>query len=75
MIGLIVYVVGFLLTFFVASFAVARCCWCADPTDLDTFFLLVAFALARPLTVPLTAAILLLLGIAMLANGLAGGAK
>ena len=72
---LIVYVVGFLLTFFVASLAVARCCRRDDPTDPDTFFPLVAFALAWPLMVPLTAAILLLLGIAMLAEELTGGAK
>ena len=72
---LIVYVVGFLLTFFMASCAVARYCWHADPTDPETFFPLVAFVLVWPLTVPLTAAILLLLGIAMLAEELTGGAK
>lgn len=75
MIGLIVYIVIFLLTFFAASFAVARCSYWDDPTDPDTFLRLVAVALAWPFTVPLTAAIFLLLGIAMLANKLSGGAK
>lgn len=72
--GLIVYIVVFLLVFFVASFAVAR--WSShDPTDPDTFLLLVGAALAWPVTVPLTAAIFLLFGIAMLANKLSGDSK
>ena len=75
MIGLIVYMVVFLLAFFVASFAVARCSSCDNPTDPDTFLLLVAVALAWPLTVPLTAAISLLFGVAMLAEKLTRGAK
>lgn len=75
MIGLIVYMVVFLLAFFVASFAVARCSSCANPTDLDAFLLLVAVALAWPITVPLFAAIFLLVGIAKLAEKIAGGAK
>ena len=75
MIGLIVYIVVFLITFFAASFAVARYSYYDDPTDPDTFLLLVAAALAWPFTVPLTAAIFFLLGIAMLAESLAGGAK
>ena len=70
----IVYIVVFLLTFFAASFAVARCS-CDDPTRPDTFLLLVASALAWPVTVPLIAAILLLMGIAILAKKLTGGAK
>lgn len=71
----IIYVVVFLLTFFVASFAVARYCRCDDPTDPGTFFLLVGFALVWPVTVPLIAAILFLVGIAKLAEELSGGAK
>ena len=73
--GLVVlYIVLFLLLFFAASFAVAR--WSReDPTAPNTFLLLVGFALAWPVTVPLTAAIFLLMGIALLANKLAGGAK
>lgn len=74
--GLVVlYIVVFLLLFFAASFAVARWSREKDPTDPDTFLLLVGFALAWPVTVPLTAAIFLLMGIALLANKLAGGAK
>lgn len=71
----IVYVVVFLLTFFAASFAVARYCLCDDPTDPGTFYLLVGFALVWPVTVPLFAAIFLLMGIAMLAEKLSGGTK
>ena len=71
----IIYVVVFLLTFFAASFAVARYCYGDDPTDPGTFFLLVGVALVWPVTVPLFAAIFLLMGIAMLAEKLAGGAK
>lgn len=73
----IVYIVGFLLTFFAASFAVARYCRCDDPADPDMFlpdmFLpVVMFTLAWPISVPLTAAIFLLLGIATLAIKMAG---
>lgn len=70
----IVYIVVFLLTFFAASFAVVRSS-CDDPTHPDTFLLLVASALAWPVTVPLFAAIFLLMGIAMLAKKLSEGAK
>ena len=70
----IIYVVVFLLTFFMASFAVARY-YCEDPTDPGTFFLLVGYALMWPVTVPLFAAIFLLMGIAMLAEKLSGGTK
>ena len=72
---LIVYIVVFLLTFFAASFAVARYSCCRDPTDPDTFLLLVGYALVWPISVPWTAAGFLLLGIAMLASELAGGEK
>lgn len=75
MIVLIVYVVVFLLVFFVASAAVARCCPCSNPTDPEEFLGLAAYALAWPITIPLTAAILLLFGIARLAEELTGGAK
>ena len=71
----IVYIVVFLLTFFAASFAVARYSCCDDPADPETFFLLVAFALMWPVMVPLLAATFLLMGIAMLAKKLTGGAK
>ena len=72
---LIVYIVGFLLTFFAASFAVARYSCYRDPTDPGTFLLLVGYALVWPISVPWTAAGFLLLGIAMLAKKLAGGAE
>lgn len=71
----IVYIVVFLLTFFAASFAVARYSRCDNPTDPDTLWLLVPSALMWPITVPLFAAILLLVGIAKLAEKMAGGAK
>lgn len=71
----IVYIVLFLLTFFVASIVVARCSRCDDPTNPDTFWLLVSSALMWPITIPLTAAILFLIGIAKLAEKIAGGAK
>jgi hypothetical protein len=71
----IVYIVVFLLTFFAASFAVARYCHGEDPIKPETFFLLAGYALMWPVTVPLFAAILLLMGIAILAEKLTGGAK
>lgn len=74
MIVCIVYVVVFLLVFFAASFAGARCS-CYDPTRPDMLLLLVALALLWPVSVPLTAAIFLLMGIAILAKKLTGGAK
>jgi hypothetical protein len=74
-IGLIVYVVGFLLALFAGSFTIARCCPWDSPTEPDTFLLLMAAALAWPLTFPLVLAIILLLGIARLAEKLAGGAE
>jgi hypothetical protein len=72
---LIIYIVGLLLTFFAASFAIA--CWGGlyDPTEPETFLLLVGYALVWPISVPWTAAGFLLLGIAMLASELAGGEK
>ena len=75
MISLIVYTVVFLLTFFAASYMIARFSYCDNPTDSDTFLVLVAVALAWPLAIPVAAAIFLLLGIATLAETLAGGAR
>lgn len=75
MIGLIVYIVMVLLTFFVASFAVAHWSWCDDPTDPDTFLLLVGVSLVWPVAILLIMVILPLFGIAMLAKKLSGGAR
>lgn len=75
MIVCIVYVVVFLLTFFVASFAVARYSYRDNPTDPVVFWLLVPFALAWPIMVPITVAIIFLVCIAKLAEELSGGAK
>ena len=71
----LVYIVVFLLTFFAASFAVARCSCCDDPTDPETLLLLAGFALMWPVMVPLLAATFLLMVIAILAKKLTGGAK
>ena len=72
---LIIYIVGLLLTFFAASLVVAIYCRFYDPTEPETFGPLVGYALVWPITIPFTAAIVLLLGIAMLAKKLAGGAE
>ena len=71
----VVYIVVFLLTFFAASFAVARYSWRNNPTDPDVLWLLVPSALMWPVTIPLAAAIFFLIGIAKLAEKLAGGAR
>ena len=71
----IVYTVVFLLVFFVASVAAVRRSPCEDPTDPDTFWSSALFALIWPITIPLTATMLLLMGIAKLAEKLARGAK
>ena len=71
----IVYTVVFLLVFFVASVAAVRRSPCKDPTDPDTFWSSAVFALICPIAIPLTATMLLLRGIAKLAEKLAGGAK
>ena len=71
----IVYTVVFLLVFFVASVVAVRRSPCEDHTDPDTFWPLTGFALIWPITIPLTATMLLLMGIAKLAEKLAGGAK
>lgn len=70
----VAYIAVFLFTFFMGSFAVAR--YGPDkPTDPIPFLLLVGSALVWPVTVPLTSAILLLIGIAKFAIKLSGGAK
>ena len=71
----IAYIIGLLFTFFAASLVVALFSRFSDPTEPDTFGPLVGYALVWPIAVPLTAAGLLLLGIAMLAKKLAGDAE
>ena len=71
---IVVYIVVLLFVFFAASFIVAR--YSNDgPTDTPNFILLVGASLAWPISVPLTAAILLLFYVAKLADRLSGGAK
>ena len=72
MIGSIVYIAVFLLVFFVSSFVVSKYSNCYEPTRPDTFLLLVGVTLIWPVTVPLGMMILLLHGIARLAEIMAG---
>jgi hypothetical protein len=69
---LIAYIAVFIFTFFAASFLIARCTY-ESPTEPTNFFLLVGASLVWPLTLPLAGVTLLLFGMAMLANKLAGG--
>lgn len=72
--GIVAYIVVLLFTFFAASFMVARYSY-EDPTDPPTLLLLACASLMWPITIPLAAAIILLIYIAKLATELAGGAK
>lgn len=74
MIGIAVYIVVLSFTFFAGSFMVARHGH-EDPTEPSNFFTLVGASLMWPITIPLVAAILLLLGMAKLAERLSGGTK
>lgn len=68
--GLIVlYIVILLLTFFAASFLVARYTY-ESPTAPTNVLLLAGVSLVWPITVPLFTAIFLLVGIAQLAKEL-----
>lgn len=73
-IGLMAYIAVFLFTFFAGSFLVARSTH-MSPTEPTNFALLVGSLLVWPLALPLAGAIFLLIGIAMLAEKLAGGSK
>lgn len=70
-VGLTAYIVVFVVTFFAGSFLIARCTY-ESPTHPTNFTLLVGVSLVWPITLPLTGAIFLLLGIACLASRLAG---
>ena len=69
--AIMVYIAVFVFTFFAASFLIARCTY-ESPTEPCNFTLSVGVSLVWPITVPLAGAIILLLGIASLANRLAG---
>ena len=70
-VALTAYIVVFIFTFFAGSFMVARCTY-ESPTHPTNFTLLMGASLIWPITLPLTGAIFLLLGIACLAEKLAG---
>lgn len=72
--GYIAYIVVFLFTFFSACFVVARCDL-YDPTNPETFLMLLGLALVWPVTVVLSTAGFILFVIARLAEILSGRGK
>ena len=70
MTGYIVYMAVFTITFFAASFLIARCTY-ESPTEPSNFLMSVGLSLMWPLTLPLAVTIYLLFVLARMAEALA----